>query len=1204
MCRTRNGVFGEPVDGVTGEVIVQQHDFTVTGRLPLVWNRYYATHDMQMGVVGIGWRTPGDIRLDLFEHDDGIGGIVYFPDKMVAFDQMPSGEGWDVRIIEGVGGHALYRENGHDGERFVVRTRWGVEYRFPLPERWRESAMDADPKHAFSLWLEQFNDLNGNAWRVESRDIVHAAYGGSASQRHLLRLVEYAGDQATGRVVHGMAGDVHGCVGDMSLHDATGQRHALVRYVQNGEGDLVAVRDALDMPYRFEYDNEHLMVRHTDRNGLSFYYSHQRHEDGVWRVDHAWGDGGLYDYFFDYDLKHLETRITDSLGGVTHLQADARGLPVMLTDPMGGTSSYQYDGLGRTIVAVDPARNRTTWKYDACGNVVCHELPDRSKVSTEYDATLRPVAITDPEGGIWKQAWDTRGNLVAQTTPEGIGTAFVYDRHGQLVQINDAAQQHTTLAYDPLGYLAEVTDAAGRQIRLTHDARGNLLRREAPGEEVTVYQWDAMNRLSACVLPGSRYVHCSYDAEGNLTRHTDEAGQITAFTYFGQGKLQTRKDPDGSVTHYHYDTEEQLVGVRNPLGQTWELRRDASGRLIEEVDYWGQSRRYTYDAAGHLTRTLDPLGQALAIECDSLGRIIRRSSVTGEEERYAYNLMGQLTQAANSDGTVRRTYDADARLTREIQEQDSFSGAIDYAYDKAGRLAAQQRRMQADSGSVFEQKLTYGYDVLGHVQSLQIDDQEPIRFTRDMAGRLSRVGFSAELEHLHEYDRAGRLARHTTVRDGQAADQVAFNYDAQGNLIVRDDSRLGVDQYRYDPLGRIVAHTDPARRLRYFVHDAQGDRFRTQQAGENGRQIDHADGARWALDAAGQLIERHEPQLGVQRFQWDAFGRLRQFESTRNERWAYRYDAFGRRIGKQATGDGAGGRVHSQQGSQTWFLWDGDAMAGDVQDAPSVRQGCFYAYHLNSFVPLAMQAVSLDAESAGLRSRTFYYQNDTNGAPVRLRMGDGQIVWEAYHSVTDRVDWLETRGVDQPIRMQGQYFDEESGLHYNRYRYYDPSTGSFISQDPIGLNGGTNPYAYAPNPLTWIDPWGLRCTPGEATGRGRNVTQGRRGTHGNAGVFPRSIADQLRGQKFRDFDHFRSEFWKAVSKDTDLSGQFSKSNIARMSDGLAPKVSVTQGVGKNTSYVLHHIEPIQHGGGVYDMDNLLIVTPRYHAEVLDPFYHY
>ncbi|WP_409241540.1 RHS repeat domain-containing protein, partial [Caballeronia sp. INML2] len=325
--------------------------------------------------------------------------------------------------------------------------------------------------------------------------------------------------------------------------------------------------------------------------------------------------------------------------------------------------------------------------------------------------------------------------------------------------------------------------------------------------------------------------------------------------------------------------------------------------------------------------------------------------------------------------------------------------------------------------------------VLGHAKTLKIDEQEPIRFTRDMAGRPSRVGFSAELDHVLEYDRAGRPSRHTTMHGTQTVDQVAYRYDVLGNLTERDDSRLGTDRYRYDPLGRIVAHTDPAQTLRHFVYDRQGDRFSRQYANKDGRQIEHDGGARWWLDAAGQLIERHYHRSGVQRFKWDAFGRLVQFENTRNEQWAYRYDALGRRICKEALG-----RLYTAQPDEVQtrcFLWDGDAMAGEIRHVRSKNEGRFYAYHLKSFEPLAMQAVSIDEAAGAPRAEMFYYQNDSNGAPVRLRTDDGQIAWEAHYGVTGAVDHIQTHTIDQPIRLQGQYSDDESGLRYNRYRYFD-----------------------------------------------------------------------------------------------------------------------------------------------------------------------
>ncbi|HDJ1451344.1 TPA: RHS repeat-associated core domain-containing protein [Serratia rubidaea] len=89
----------------------------------------------------------------------------------------------------------------------------------------------------------------------------------------------------------------------------------------------------------------------------------------------------------------------------------------------------------------------------------------------------------------------------------------------------------------------------------------------------------------------------------------------------------------------------------------------------------------------------------------------------------------------------------------------------------------------------------------------------------------------------------------------------------------------------------------------------------------------------------------------------------------------------------------------------------------------------------------------------------------------------GGLVWSEQCGVWGEPGVVHAEQVANPLRFQGQYFDAETGLHYNRYRYYDPQTGSYISQDPIGLEGGINLYAYSPNPLGWIDPLGLSCSP-------------------------------------------------------------------------------------------------------------------------------
>ncbi|PSH11022.1 RHS repeat domain-containing protein, partial [Yersinia pseudotuberculosis] len=170
----------------------------------------------------------------------------------------------------------------------------------------------------------------------------------------------------------------------------------LVGYRHDGEGNLIATLDADNHPYQFEYIADSQMVRHTDRNGLSFYYGYQRHSDGLNRVEHAWGDGGLFDYRFHYDRVYQETQITDSLGHTTLLRYDERGLPFARVTPLGGVYSYQYDAQCRTIAEIDPAGNTHGWVYDQYANLTEETFADRSSVKTEYGDDHKPVRITDP----------------------------------------------------------------------------------------------------------------------------------------------------------------------------------------------------------------------------------------------------------------------------------------------------------------------------------------------------------------------------------------------------------------------------------------------------------------------------------------------------------------------------------------------------------------------------------------------------------------------------------------------------------------------------------------------------------------------------------------------------------------------------------------------------------------------------------------
>ncbi|MVF14985.1 hypothetical protein FT643_22945, partial [Ketobacter sp. MCCC 1A13808] len=146
------------------------------------------------------------------------------------------------------------------------------------------------------------------------------------------------------------------------------------------------------------------------------------------------------------------------------------------------------------------------------------------------------------------------------------------------------------------------------------------------------------------------------------------------------------------------------------------------------------------------------------------------------------------------------------------------------------------------------------------------------------------------------------------------------------------------------------------------------------------------------------------------------------------------------------------------------FVWNGDVLLSEKRG----HKEKLYLYEPNSFKPLAFVE----------NNQCYFYHLDHLGTPQEMTDWEGQVVWSARYKVYGNVIRKDVEQVENNLRFQGQYWDEETGLHYNRFRYYDPGTGQFTQQDPIGLLGGVNNYQYAANPVGWVDPLGLVCEEG------------------------------------------------------------------------------------------------------------------------------
>ncbi|ECN3585480.1 Rhs-family protein [Salmonella enterica subsp. enterica serovar Infantis] len=442
-------------------------------------------------------------------------------------------------------------------------------------------------------------------------------------------------------------------------------------------------------------------------------------------------------------------------------------------------------------------------------------------------------------------------------------------------------------------------------------------------------------------------------------------------------------------------------------------------------------------------------------------------------------------------------YDAADRLL-EIRRRrhDAAEGGepevIRFSYDSAGNLLSEETAQGV---------LQHRYDVQGNRTETQMPDGRTLRYLYYGSGHLQQINLGRDViseftrDHLHRevqrsqgrldtrrmYDRTGRLTRKLTCKGMRGVVPETFidreyAYSGQDELLKKRHSRQGVTDYFYDTTGRITACRNEAY-LDSWQYDAAANLLdrrqgETAQAGAGSvvpfNRITSYRGLHYRYDEYGRVVEKRG-RNGTQHYRWDAEHRLTEVAVIRGStvrRYGYVYDAPGRRVEKHELD--AEGKPYNR----TTFLWDGMRLA---QECRLGRSSSLYIYSdQGSHEPLAR----VDRAAPGEADEVLYYHTDVNGAPEEMTDGGGNIVWEAGYQVWGNLTHeKETRPVQQNLRFQGQYLDRETGLHYNLYRFYDPDIGKFISGDPISLRGGINLYAYAPNPLSWIDPLGLANRP-------------------------------------------------------------------------------------------------------------------------------
>ncbi|MDP3126719.1 MAG: RHS repeat-associated core domain-containing protein, partial [Thiobacillus sp.] len=681
----------------------------------------------------------------------------------------------------------------------------------------------------------------------------------------------------------------------------------------------------------------------------------------------------------------------------------------------------------------------------------------------EYDAHGHVFKMTDPNGLVTTLAYTPRGWLETRDVG-GELSRFDYDGVGQLIKITRPDASFVSFEYDPAHRLTAIVQQDGSRLTYTLDPAGNRTKEEITRVDGSyVYythrrEFDALGRLWKDIGALNQTVTYEYDAAGNMRQidgaRTDVTDIVTR-SYDTLDRLTQILNADSGIEQYKPNALDQITRVTDPANQATTHTVNALGDITQTVSADTGTTIRTYDEAGNLKTETDARGVTVTYRYDALNRLTQKqSSQTSPMFQYFYDNecgAGRLCWTyRNSTLNNYFNYDAHGRLSYRI-DFSVVGASSGYSYRPGGQLDT----LTYHTGRT----VTYSYDAQGHISqvSTQAESGAPVTvlatgFSYYPFGAANTFAYGNALTYwqtrnqdyrpgyhfdgseyrAHAWHLDGNLKRRTLY--GTAATFTNYTYDANGRLLSAantDAGSFGTLGYLYDLNGNRQSETRNAGTMAYVYSPPnwlwqKGSESRYKTANGNTATIN-----------------------GVPTYTYDGYNRLAT-SNTAAETTTYLYNALGERM-----------RKRNQNGLQTVFHYGPNGELLYERD----QAGNTKEYVWLDGRPLAR----IDNGTA-----IYYYHVDHLGTPQAMTNSSGAVVWKGDYEPFGKAT-VKVSTVENNLRLPGQYFDRETGLHYNYFRDYDPTTGRYIEADPIGLDGGMNLYGYVGgNPISGIDPAGLK----------------------------------------------------------------------------------------------------------------------------------
>lgn len=1023
----------EPVDLVQGIVIYDGTDFELAGPIPLQWGRSWNSDSDFEGLLGHGTHFSYDLRVQEFAEEEAT--VVLLGDgRSAVFELLPYTGNMDYNRHER---RTLTRSATDEYELLDHSTR--LYYRF-------RKLHPTDPQYRLYAISDEIGFM------------ISFHYNG---QGHLLQVID-----SVGRRLH-INSDENGRMQTVVIKHR-GEQAQLVQYNYNDTGDLCEVTDALGQTTRIRY-HQHKMTAKTDRNGQSFYWEY----DNKGRCTHTWGDGGLLEGRIAYYPKDGYNLVTNSLGQTTTYYYTPDFVVTRIKDPLGYSCFLEYTEDFEIYREIDEAANVNGYTYDERGNCTSLVQPDGSSTSFCYDKEDRITLVTDPQGNsrtyIYYSKEQHKGLLHTITEADGRISIFRYNAQNRLSKIEDEQGRITSMEFDDDGNLSVLTLPDGGSACWQYDAWGKVQQSINPLGQQQQFRYDALGRVTEVELPDGNLIQLQYNAYEEVVQVRDKHHQVK-FDYTPLGSLKMREE-NGAKVHLVYNREEQLTSLVNEQGEMYQFARDGRGDIIQETGFDGQVRRYQRDETGKVLKVYRPGKRWTEYQYDYNGRLTYAAHSDGTWQSYSFNRSGQLIEAANDHNTVKWQRDTMGRVLQEWQ--DGYT--VTNVYDRDGRRTGLQSSLGAD---IRLQRNPTGEVAAIQAHAAGMDTPWTAQFQRNLLGLEIERSLPGGVKSSWTYDKAGMPESHLVAAREINTYKRHYRWDANRRLrrLVNGISN-GVVKFSHDELGRLAWAQYEDGQYDYRLPDKVGNLYRTPSRKDRkyntGGQLLESDKARFIYDEEGNLLQKIIAPDAIWTYEWYGNGQLKKVTRPDGKTVEFRYDAVGRRTEKQ-------------YGHQlTRFVWDGNVLLHEWQypakDRPEItvtelgdlKQSHPEPVPAETLVSWIFEEGTFAPMARISQGKQYSIIADHLGTPCEAYDEKGEKVWAVELDIYGKVRKLADDQSLIPFRYPGQYEDTETGLYYNRFRYYSPEEGMYLSQDPSRLKGGMLLYAYVSDPNVFVDIFGL-----------------------------------------------------------------------------------------------------------------------------------